>query len=270
MTHPERSHGDHDRERADAGDRRRVTDRPTPLSHANLRSSETRRPPAHVRELTPDDFVEFLVAVRSVDDEASTQFIRRILERGVSAEAVFLELLDGAATALGDLWERDECDFVEVTVALGRLQVILRELSLKFLADRASPDTVGRVLLSSMPGEHHTLGLFMVAEFFIREGWDVRLGAPLNAGELGSLVRETHFDVVGFSVASTERLSHVKRTIRQLRRDSQNRHLTVLVGGPVFRERPTMAEHVGADGTSADAKGAPVLARSLIAREDTC
>ena len=104
----------------------------------------------------------------------------------------------------------------------------------------------------------------------IREGWDVRLGAPLSAAELGSIVRETRFDVVGFSVASSERLSHVKRTIRQLRRDSQNRNLAVLVGGPVFRERPSLATHVGADGTAADAGAAPTIARSLITRGDTC
>ena len=227
-------------------------------------------PSLSTRHITTDDLHTFVRSLRSSDEGECTACVNALIARGITAETIYLDLLDHAALQFGEMWNDDSCDFVDVTVALGRLQRILRDLSHKFLADRAAPDSIGRVLLSSIPGEHHTLGLFMVAEFFIREGWDVRLGAPLTSAELGSLLRETRFDVVGFSVASSERLSHVKRTIRQLRRDSQNRALAVMVGGPVFRERPALAAHVGADGTAPDARTAPALARRLITQGDPC
>ncbi len=271
--HPEHSRGEQGAERTDTARRRAGESDYIPVAQSPRPAHAPRG--AHAaghaeRQLSDADLQAFIRTLRSAEETSCTEFVNTLLDRGVEAETIFLELLDSAAIRLGEMWDDDECDFVDVTVALGRLQRILRDLSHQFLADRASPDTVGRVLLSSIPGEHHTLGLFMVAEFFIREGWDVRLGAPLSAAELGSIVRETRFDVVGFSVASSERLSHVKRTIRQLRRDSQNRDLAVLVGGPVFRERPTLATHVGADGTASDARTAPTIARSLISRGDTC
>ena len=262
---PDTSHGD----RAGAGGYQSVAQPASPV-HPSVHASFQGGLGAAGEQISPEELKGFISTLRSPDEDRCTAYINDLLGRGINAETIFLELLDSAAVRLGEMWDDDDCDFVDVTVALGRLQRILRDLSHQFLADRATTEMVGRVLLSSIPGEQHTLGLFMVAEFFIREGWDVRIGAPLSASELGSLVRETRFDVVGFSVASSERLSHVKRTIRQLRRDSQNRSLSVLVGGPVFRERPTLATQVGADGTAGDARTAPTIARLLISQGDAC
>lgn len=208
-----------------------------------------------------DDFVELL---RTALDGRTDGFVDDLISGGASAEAVYLDLLAPAARQLGDLWATDECSFVEVSVCLGRMQRVLRTLSRLFLSDAEHEDSPGRVLLACVPGEQHTLGLYMVAEFFVRSGWAVNVGPPLIEDDLLMLVRDQWFDVIGFSVACDSQLKDLSREIRKIRRVSQNGSVSVLVGGRVFVEQPELVGRVGADAMAATADAAPRVAAGLI------
>ena len=208
-----------------------------------------------------DRFVE---CVRGHDDDRASAHVAGLLERGTEVEAIYLDLLAPTARQLGELWSDDACDFVEVTIALGRLQRILRDVSHLFVGRGTQPDA-GRVLLSCIPGEQHSLGLFMVSEFFVRDGWEVSLGAPISDCDVGTLLRDEWYDVVGYSVACNSRLSYLSREIPRLRKLSRNRRITVLVGGRVFNDQPEMVERVRADAACTDARTAPGLARRMVA-----
>lgn len=208
-----------------------------------------------------DRFVE---CVRGHDDDLASAHVAALIERGVGVEAVYLDLLAPTARQLGELWTDDACDFVEVTIALGRLQRILRDVSHLFVGRGTQPDA-GRILLSCIPGEQHSLGLFMVSEFFVRDGWEVSLGAPIGECDIATLLRDEWYDVVGFSVACNSRLSYLSREIPRLRKQSRNRRITVLVGGRVFNDQPEMVQRVRADAACTDARSAPGLARRMVA-----
>ena len=214
-----------------------------------------------------DDVQAFLREVLGDEEEGTLNFVRTLVDRGVPVAAVYLDLLAPTATALGELWNTDECNFVEVTMALGRLQRVLRELSRVFIAgaEDGRPET-GRVLLSCIPGEQHTLGLFMVAEFLIRDGWGVSVGPPILEADLLQLLRDEWFDVVGFSVTCDSRLSRLQREIRRVRATSRNAHVGVIVGGRVFNDRPDLVARVGADASANDASGVSEQARRFVAR----
>lgn len=217
------------------------------------------------RELSERDVDGFVAAVRSTDDDKAAEFLRGILADGATIEAVYLDLLAPSARRLGVLWENDDCDFVEVTVSLGRMQRALRDLSQLFLADAAHREPVGSALLTCTPGEQHTLGVIMVGEFLLRDGWRVSVGAPWSEHDLLTLVRTEWFDVIGFSVGAAERLPGLKRDIQQLTAASRNPHVQVMVGGPVFSEHPDAVGDVGANALAGDAREAPQVARQLLA-----
>ena len=224
---------------------------------------------AAARELSHEHVEAFVSRVLSPDETAASSYVKQLMDEGISIEGIYLDLLAPTAISLGESWERDACDFVEVTVAVGRLQRVLRDVSHLFIAGGTRNDTVGSARLSCVPGEQHTLGLLMVAEFFIRDGWGVRIGAPLSQPELSGMVRDSSYDVVGFSVACASRLSVLKQTIRRVRRESQNRDVAILVGGQAFINDPSLVARVGADGTSIDARSAPNSARTLITRPES-
>lgn len=206
----------------------------------------------------------FVRHVRGRDEAAGERFLHELLEEGATPEVLFLDVLAPAARRLGELWTEDECDFVEVTLALGRMQRALRNLSHLFLAGSEGATPVGRVLLSCLPGEQHTLGLVMVAEFFARAGWAVELGHPVARADLAQAVRDGWYDVVGFSVACDTHIPTLRREVRDLRRASRNPKLKVMVGGRAFDADPALVERVGADAAASDARSAPDVAFTLL------
>lgn len=203
--------------------------------------------------------------LRSAEEGAAAAYVRTLIDAGAPLESLYLELLAPAARRLGVLWETDECDFVEVTVGLGRLQRLLRELSQLFLAHAPAGQTVGSVLLTCVPGEQHTLGLVMVGEFLLRDGWRVCVGAPWTEDDLLTMVRAEWFDVIGYSVGSAQRLPALRREIRRLKGASRNPNLQFMVGGPLFADQPTLVAEVGAHAHASDARQAPQVARALLA-----
>ena len=126
-------------------------------------------------------------------------------------------------------------------------------------------ETVGNVLLTCVPGEQHTLGAIIVAEFMLRDGWRVLVGAPWTEADLLAMVSSEWFDVIGFSVGCENRLSTLKREICRLRSSSRNPNVRVMVGGKVFVDDHEMVSRVGADAYAVDAREAPVIARALLA-----
>jgi len=214
--------------------------------------------------LAPGDVTELADLVLGREATAACTFVESARARGVSAATIYLDLLAPVARRLGELWDEDRCDFTQVTIGTMRLQQILRAISPDFFTTRPRDARRSRVLLVPAPGEQHTLGLVMVAEFFRRAGWSVA-GGPCSVGtDPVAMVRHTAFDVIGFSVGSATRIDAVARHIRVLRRVSRNRAIGVMVGGPVVADHPEIATQIGADATAADARQAVVQARALL------
>jgi methanogenic corrinoid protein MtbC1 len=198
------------------------------------------------------------------DENLAHACIEAMRSSGISVETIYTDLLAPVARYLGELWEDDLCDFTQVTVGLGRLQQVLRELSPAFGQSTASASG-NRVLLLPGPGEQHTFGLVMVAEFFRRAGWDVG-GGPWEAGaDPVVMVQHEWFDVVGFSLGNTDQLDDLAACIKSVRAAALNKSICVIVGGPLFLANPEYVAFVNADAASTDGAQAPALAASLVA-----
>jgi methanogenic corrinoid protein MtbC1 len=234
------------------------------LARAAGRPKPAERSPVQVT--TEDDTTELVRLLMDREDGGAWTFVQLLAERGATPSALYLGIIAAAARKLGELWEEDRCDFAQVTISLGRLQQVVRALSPSFqrsaVGQSAHADTV---LLLPAPGEQHTLGLLILAEFFRREGWEV-IGGPVSTGyDAVELVRGALVDVAGFSIGSIECLAGLAGCIRAIRKASRNRHLSVMVGGPLFLQRPELVTRVGADAAAADAPSAVRQASGLLA-----
>jgi methanogenic corrinoid protein MtbC1 len=195
----------------------------------------------------------------TVDD-----FVDELLGAGVTVDEIFSDLMAPCARELGLMWERDEANFAEVTLGLGRLQQMLRELSYDFVPDLVPQGGERRVVLASPPGEQHTFGVLMVAEYFRRDGWEV-LTLPLATNtEVEEAVRNDWFAVAGLSAGSSRGLDALRTTVSAVRRASLNPSIRIMVGGAAFTEDPGLVASVGADASATDARRAPVQANRLL------
>lgn len=211
------------------------------------------------------DVKAFAQLVLACDDRATIAFVEAKLAGGVPLETLCLDLLAPTARHLGDLWTADACDFTAVTLGLCRLHRILRELNPSLGKDAENAPNGLSAMLTPVPGEQHTFGLSMVAEFFRRAGWNVWSGTVASRNELAAMVRDEWFAVIGFSLSCESRLEALAAAIQLARRESCNRSIGVLVGGRPFVEHPDLVARVGADAMAVDARQAPLLAQSLVA-----
>lgn len=214
---------------------------------------------------TAADVRLFVAEIVGDHEAAVAATIDRMRRRGLPVEMLYLDLLAPAARLLGEMWNDDECDFATVTVALGRLQCLLRELSPAFGNEVPHPANGRRALFAQPGDEQHSFGLSMVAEFFRRDGWEVLGGVGGAVDDPGARARQEWVDVVGFSIGSEQRLEWLRLRVAAVRALSRNRHVVVLCGGPIFTLHPQWLEHVGADATALDGREAPKVADRLLA-----
>ncbi len=211
------------------------------------------------------DVAEFARLVRDHDVAVAKAYVESLRARGASLEAIYLDLLAPTARLLGDLWTEDLCDFTEVTIGLWRLHQVVREVSPE-RGGEAQPGEAGRrALLVALPGEQHTFGVVLLAEFFRQAGWEVWSGPVGSSDELRGLVDSEMFGLVGLSVSCGDHVQGLASDIHNLRRASRHRGIGVMVGGPVFIDHPELVALVGADATALDGRRAVVQAESLLA-----
>jgi methanogenic corrinoid protein MtbC1 len=206
------------------------------------------------------------IVLQGSTDEA-TAFMRDLHASGISADSIYLDLLAPSARYLGELWTTERSDFVEVTVALHRLQDLAHKFS-AYLRGMDDAETVlpagPRALCVAMPGEQHVFGAQLVGEFLRRARWDVWDAPGATEPDIISLLAREWFTIVGISVSTLDQPEALAGLVRRVRRASLNPDLRVMVGGLPFDEHPERAALVGADATARDGRDAVVKAQKLL------
>ena len=227
--------------------------RPAPVFVAN----------AEARLVTEADIMAFAPMSITAEADVLLDFIDTLIRRGVSVDSVLVDLLAPTARVLGEYWESDRCDFVDVTMGLWRLQEIVHELSAAMPA-ATRPGPQWRALFSPMPGDQHSFGAILLDEIFAREGWFTDRLGDTSAPEILEKVSTDWFDLVGLTVGYDSHMASLPSLIDAVRNVSVNSQIAVMVGGRIFVEAPARAAEVGADGTAPDARLAVKVASGLV------
>jgi MerR family transcriptional regulator, light-induced transcriptional regulator len=236
------------------------------LARKHRRTATTPGALAAPATVTEADLALFVDELLRDDEAALRQRVAALLERGVAARELCLDLLAAAARRLGSLWEDDRCDFVQVTLGVGHLHGLLRGLGPRLAggsAVAAGAAAGRRVLLAHLPQEQHVFGLSMLAHFFQAEGWAVG-SATGTAGGAAAWVRAQHVDVVAFTIGGEALAEPLRHEIAAVRAASRNPALVVLVGGPLVVLHPQWAAELGADASPQHAHSVPAHAQRLV------
>ncbi len=178
------------------------------------------------------------------------------LLRGLHADAgsfgpLCATVIEPAARNLGDLWSTDDCTEIAMTLALFRLQSVIRDLT--HGSARAAIDGP-IVLIAPQPGEAHLLGAALDAELLWQAGWETHRESSGTDEALRSMLKDQWFDVLDLSLSTAMRredsLPGMAKTIAGARLASRNPELTVVVGGREFFDDAAGTNAVGADAST--------------------
>lgn len=209
------------------------------------------------------EIAELARLVMGPDGEEPANYVLKLKDEGVSLDDLHAELLEPTARLLGDLWNEDKADFVDVTIGVSRLQRLVHVF--EGLGQIPNYDEKRRVLLAATPGEQHSLGSTIVQKFLRAGGWHVWTCASPDVAEAAEIVAKQWFAVVGFSLGSDVHVPSLAEAIRQVRERSLNPRVGIMIGGSAVTRHPELVAQVGADGTAANGPAAVVLAKKLLA-----
>jgi MerR family transcriptional regulator, light-induced transcriptional regulator len=209
------------------------------------------------------DIDQLATLVLGPDNSEAFDFILRLKDRGISLDSLHTELLEPTARHLGELWNQDTIDFMDVTLGVARLQRLVHVF--EGLDQVPGYDEKRRVLLATAPGEQHSLGSSIVQKFLRAAGWHVWTYATPRMEDAADLAAREWFGVVGFSLSSDLHREGLAEAIARVRKLSLNPKVGIMVGGSAITRHPEWVQQVGADGTAANGPAAVILAKKLLA-----
>jgi MerR family transcriptional regulator, light-induced transcriptional regulator len=205
--------------------------------------------------VTTDECVDetraaYLAALLVADARSAEAVLEAALTAGLGVDAVYLEVLAPAMYEVGVLWERARITVAGEHLATAITQGVLASLAAR-LPRRAIAAERPVAVVGCGPGDFHSLGVRMVADFLQAAGWRVfELGAATPAAAFASVAAERGARVVAVSSSRADQLDGV-REVRRALADLAAPPL-LAVGGNAYEGYPERASAVGADLYAAD------------------
>jgi methanogenic corrinoid protein MtbC1 len=232
-------------------------------SHPNSGSQQQAKQ-ALSQSIENPEKVQELVDLILQDASQAEQRITDYCAAGIPLEEIYLRLISPSAKRLGEMWDEDTCSFVDVTIGLWRMKQIMHDLSPVFQEYSRTSQYSPKAMLIPMTGSQHTLGLFMVSEFFRKAGWKVWGELSAQQPEVVTKAANEWFDLIGISVSIQEQFTELNNFIQTLKNASKNPEVGIMVGGPLFIANPELISQVQADIIGLNAQEAIEAAELLI------
>lgn len=214
----------------------------------------------------PESWLEaaaFEAALLGGKQRESLAIVDRLLGNGHHLVDIELHVIQPALYRIGEAWQANRVSVAQEHVATAIAQAVMTAGLL-----RSPPATAidRSALLACVEGNHHEVGLRMVADALQLAGWEVQyLGANVPTRALVAHVIQSRPHLLGLSVSFAQQLRAVQAIITQLEEHLGNARPGVMLGGLAVNRFEPLARMVGADTFSPDAKAALVAVHRLAA-----
>ncbi|MFI7603203.1 B12-binding domain-containing protein [Actinoplanes sp. NPDC049681] len=191
----------------------------------------------------------YLQLVGDGDEYGAVEVVTGLLEAGVPAQRIMLDLIAPTQNRVGELWAANEWSIAREHAATAISERALAAVS----AHTTVRPTRGRVTLACVDGEWHALPVRMLGEMLRLDGWRVDfLGASVPGPHLVTHLHQTGPDAVALSCMIATRLPRAHAAITACRSVG----VPVIAGGRGFGAEGRWAQRLGADAWAAGAEEA--------------
>ena len=198
-------------------------------------------------------------AVLAFDEATVVAKTQAELDAGTDIGTILNDGLISAMDEVGERFSAGELFVPEMLMAAQAMKRGVAVLRPHLTGTGARPK--GTIVIGTVKGDQHDIGKNLVAMMLECAGFNViDLGVDVAAGKFLTAARKSNADIVAMSALLSTTMSAMERTIAKLRTDGSN-FKTMAGGAPVTQ---AFADQIGADGYSADAPGAVIVARRLV------
>lgn len=226
-------------------------DRPEPTDHMNGRTYDSAI--ARIKAA--------LYGKAIIDDDPA---VRQFFRNDGTLESKLL-LLERIARSLGDDWSNDSRSFLDVTIAMGRLQLLLRKTMASY-ARQYSDIEKGSVLMTGPSGEAHHFGTCVLEGMFRSRGWLTGMLQHRSISELVEHLTARRYDIVCLSWSTGVLSGITAQTISAIDAMPPASRPAIIAGGQASAGNRGWMVRLGVDQICDTAYGAIQMAESLLAK----
>ncbi|MGA5299293.1 cobalamin B12-binding domain-containing protein [Nucisporomicrobium flavum] len=191
----------------------------------------------------------FLSLVGDGDEYGAVGLVTGLLDDGVPAQRIMLDLIAPTQSRVGELWAANEWSVAREHAATAISERVLAAVSAR---TNVRP-TRGRITVACVDGEWHALPVRILGEMLRLDGWRVDfLGANVPGPHLVTHLHQTGPDAVALSCMIATRLPRAHMAITACRSVG----VPVIAGGRGFGPDGRWAQKLGADAWAAGAEEA--------------
>lgn len=204
----------------------------------------------------------YILAILEGDRRHAAKLIHEAVADSLSISDAYLKVLLPASNEIGRMWHQDELSISEEHFATSTTLMVMAQLQANHTPLASNGKTV---LVASVAGDHHTLGIHVASDFFEMDGWRVIfLGADVPGYDLIQAVSDFKADLLVLSATLHTHLRTMQQMIQAVREVTQPEPVPVLVGGNAFISEPDVAKQINADGYASDIQQAVEQGRRLV------
>lgn len=144
-----------------------------------------------------------------------------------SVEEVYEDVIKPALYDIGAMWEKNSISIATEHRATAITEGILNEIFPKISSENRNNK---KVVLGSVEGDSHQVGVKMVGDMFEMNGWDTHyLGANNPLSDLLRFIREEKPVLVGLSITININIPVLEKTIKVIREEFND--MDIMIGG---------------------------------------
>ena len=216
--------------------------------------------PLHAPEAWPEAD-PFEAALLDGNQRIAVSIMEDCLDRGCRLVDFELHVIQPSLYRIGEKWQSNSVTVAQEHMATAMVHSVM---TAGLLRSKASAHRNKRVLLACVEGNHHAVGLRMVADAFQLDGFDVQyLGSNVPTRALVQHVLDWKPDLIGLSVSFPQQLRMARLVIEKLADQLGDARPAVLVGGLAINRFSQLSSVVGADATCVDAGAAVAYGRRV-------
>ena len=211
-------------------------------------------------------FEQLKQSIVDQDEDAVLEAVNKALADGVDAKTIIDKGLLPGLNVIGEQFENEDIFLPELMQAALAFQAAMAILEPKIKEAGGDGQKKGKIVLGTVKGDLHSIGKNILKLLFETSGFEVwDLGIDVDLFKFVDKAKEVDADIIAMSALLTTTLVGQRDVIEALKDQGTRDKFKVIIGGAPISQ--SFADRIGADGYSAKASAAVVLAKRLLNEE---
>jgi len=205
---------------------------------------------------------EIFTAIETGKAKIIIELVQSAIDEGIDPMEILNHGMVDAMTLIGERFSRGEAFVPEMLISARTMKKGVEVLKPHLAKDATS--SFGTAIIGTVQGDMHDIGKNLVAMMIESAGFevvDLEVDVPLERF-VEAISTHSNVRIVALSTLLTTTMPAMKRIVEGLNQLENRDSFRIMVGGAPITE--AFARQIGADGYSADAAAAAVLAKSLV------